>query len=515
MGHACFRGVFSPLEERAFMRITTVACALVCAFLSAAAAAAPKPITLAVGPLPPGRANFHDSVSITRGWLYAALFDALTFIDRDGQLQPWLAESWTQEGPNTWRITLKGDVRFANGQPLTAKNVVTTIDYLRSPAARGEAAGGFVETIAAVTAAGPREVRITTRSPDPTLMRKLSLVRVAILPDGQPLTREALMAGAIGTGPYKIETWSPAKAVLTAVPGAWRRAPTPQLIAVALPDAAARRMALTSGEADVTFSAFDWSEFDDPGGRSFVLAEDKIPSVVALGYNTEKPNSPFKDVRVRKALAHAVNAQAIIDGLFAGHGALASQPARREFLGFNAGLKPVPYDVAEAKRLLAEAGHARGLAFTMVISAGGTVWDQVFQMVATDLAKVNVRMTIRAVPEQTMAEMLYSVGFKDDAFAATYFATTFDALDATRQHGCGWQVVWYCDRVSETLRDEALAAETLEARRNATQRLMARAQENAQALFLYESVSTVSYAKRLKNFRSDFGFIRYELIEAE
>ncbi|MDX2223360.1 MAG: ABC transporter substrate-binding protein [Rhodospirillaceae bacterium] len=474
------------------------------------AASEPRPLTMATGTLPGGRANPHDSISITRAWLYAAVYDSLTFVDREGKLIPWLAIEWRRESDTVWVLALRPGVTFSDGRPMTAADVVTNLAYLTSPAGKTEPAAPFVASIVSAEAVDDLTVRLSTATPDPVLPQKLSLIRVAALPAGVAMTRDTLTREALGTGPYRISSWAPGKAVLNAVPGAWRRAPTPVLQAVAMPDSPARRSALITGAADIAFAAFFFEDLEDPT-LPYNLEPDEIPAVVGLGFNT-KADTPLRDARVRRAILHAVDVKTIVDTLFAHRANLAAQPARKEFLGYNPELKPAPYDPGRARVLLKEAGHENGFSFSMALTGGATIWDQVFQLVANDLAKVKIKLSINLMPEAAFAEQLYASGIKDDAYGSAYFAPTFDALDALRLHTCAWPASSYCDPDAQTLHDRALASASLDERIALTRQAMARSHEMAQALFMYESLGLVGYSKRISGFRSDFGFPRYELM---
>jgi peptide/nickel transport system substrate-binding protein len=497
------------------MRLKVIAAALLLAVMPVLGHAADvKPLTLATGTMTAGRINPHDSISIARAWLFAALYDTLTYVDRDGKLIGWLATKWEATSPTEWVFHLRGDVHFANGKTLIASDVVKTIDYLTGPEGRTEPVGPFAANIKSAAAIDEHTVKIITTSPDPALPQRMSLVRIATLPDGMAYTRENLINAAIGTGPYTVESWAQNKATFIAAPKSWRRAPTPAMQAVALPDAAARKAAIMAGAVDVAFAAFDYAELDATTDANFVLENDNIPAVVGLAFNTTK-ETPFRDIRVRQAIISAVNTKEIVNALFAGLAPLANQPARREFLGYNPNVPATIYDPEKSKRLLKEAGLPNGFAFTLAMTQGGTIWGQVFQMVASDLKNIGVTMNIQAQPDPAMAAMIYNTGLKADAMASVFFSPSFDALDAMRQHTCSWTVAWFCDPEAEKLREGAIAANTLEARVDLTQKLMARAHDNAQALFMYESANLVSYSKRIKNFRSDFGFLRYELMQVQ
>ena len=484
--------------------------AALCFGMVHSASAQVRPLIVATGTLPPGKINPHDSLSITRAWLFAAMFDSLTFLDRDGKLQPWLATEWERTSELDWLFTLRQDVRFSNGKPLTSADVVKNLEYLKSPAGAIEQSAPFASTITRVEAVDDFSFKVTTEVPDPILPRKFSLIRVAALPDDAPFIRDRLVQNAIGSGPYELTEWASATVKFKAVPGAWRRAPTQIMRAISIPDGPARRLAVISGAADIAYAAFNFDELEDPN-RPFNLEPDEIPAVVALAFNTEL-DTPLRDPRVREALNYAVRVDEIVGILFEGRATRASQPARKEFLGFNPDLKPLGYDPDRARALLKEAGYESGFSINMSLTSGATVWDQFFLMLSADLAKVGIDLTINMVAPNMWMEQLYTTGVKTEAYGTALFAPTFDALDALRLHTCDWPATTYCDPIAQQLNDDARAAVTLEERTQLTQQLMARSRQMHQAMYLYESVGLVGYSKRITGFRSDFGFIRYGLM---
>jgi peptide/nickel transport system substrate-binding protein len=438
------------------------------------------------------------------------MFDALTFLDRDGNLQPWLAQSWEPDGELNWIVHLRKDVRFSNGEPLMADDVAKNLKYLISPDGMTERAAPFMRFIEDIVVVDDFTVRLQTSTPDPVLPQKLSLIRIAALPDDAPFSRDALIQAALGSGPYKLNTWATTFADFDAVPDAWRRAPTLTLRALSIPDSSARRVAIITGAADIAFAAFSFDDLDDPN-RPYNLEPDDIPAVVALAFNTTK-DTPLRDPRVREALSYAVRIKDIVDVLFAGQAAPASQPARKEFIGYNPNLKPIPYDPDRARVLLKDAGYEDGFSFDMSLTSGAAVWDQFFQLLAADLAKVNIHVTINMVTPSLWAEQLFTTGVENEAYGTALFAPTFDALDSLRLNMCSWKANTYCDPVAQKLHDRAREASSLQERIELTRQLMTRSREMHQAMYLYESVGLVGYSKRITGLRSDFGFLRYELM---
>lgn len=257
-----------------------------------------------------------------------------------------------------------------------------------------------------------------------------------------------------------------------------------------MPDPASRRAALATGEADIAPTSVTPELFGDILAVGGSVLADRIPAVVGVVFNTAI-DSPLRDPQVRRALTHAVDRRALVDGLFDGKTDVAAQPAPHGSFGFNADLKPLPYDPDLARRLLTEAGYPKGLAFTIEVPSGAAMFPDIFQQVAADLARVGVAMEVRAIP---------------------IFTPVSDALHPMRQHSCLWHKPWFCDPVAQVEIDAALAESDLDRRRALTQSVMARAHDDAQALYLYDTVAFVALGPRIESFRIDFSFIRYEEI---
>ncbi|MCB2107463.1 MAG: ABC transporter substrate-binding protein [Rhodobacteraceae bacterium] len=477
-------------------------------------ATAETPLRLAIGTVPAARNNPHDSASMTRLWLYAAVYDTLTFITREGDLQPWLARGWRADGPASWIFDLRDDVHFSNGKPFVAQDVADTIEYLQSDTGAAEAVATYVSGISNVQVIDDHTIRLTSGQPEPMLPRKLSLVRIATTPGGKPRSRQELIESGIGTGPYRIESWRAGGGSMSAVENGWRRAPTKNLEVTSILDPISRRNAMTTGRVDIAAAAFQPYEAVDTSGLPYDIQVDPIPAVVGIAFNTAR-NIPLRDVRVRRAIDLAIDKATIIDTLFSGLAPLAAQPARREFFGFDPTLTQTPYDPELARRLLDEAGYAAGFELSMTLSSGATVWDQIFQAVAADLRKLNVILTIDMLPEPVLAEYHYQKGYPVDAFGTAFFAPAFDALDVMKQHSCEWPVAWYCDPGAMPLIEVARSEPNLEKREELTRAVMRYAHDTTQGIFLYESIGLVGFNRRIKNFRSDFGFYRYELMTVD
>ena len=468
---------------------------------------------IAAGYFPQQWGNPFSTTSITGKPLWSALFDPLTLVTADGELLPWLAVNWQQVAPNEWRITLRDGVAFANGEPLTADCVVAAITYLNTPVGRATPVGRDLQGLTGARAVDPLTVSLTTSAPDPLLPYKLPFVHPLAAQLWAELGPDEYFRNPTGTGPYTMAEIKPTRVTLKAVPTSWRRAPAERLEYLVLLDPAARQAALATGEADVAMTALSPDEFDRLRSQGGEVFTDRIPSVVTLSYVVEGRDSPFSDARVREAMIYAVNREAIVAVLMGGATRVSNQPAASSAFGYSNAIKTRPYDPDRARALLSEAGYGDGFSFSMEMPAGATIYPDVFQQVAADLARVGISLTVRIIPQARFLENVQTGQWNSDAMAMPLFTPVGDALFPMRQNSCLWHAAYYCDPVAVPLIEKAAAEVDLETRRTATQAVMRHAHDTAQALFLYETVSFIGLGPRVERFRADYGFVRYELIE--
>jgi peptide/nickel transport system substrate-binding protein len=485
------------------------ACWAIAAVVCAASPVSAASLRLTTASIPETWGNPFASTSNTRYPLQSAVFDPLTRINAQGALEPWLAERWEQTKPTTWRVTLRAGVRFSNGEVFDAAAVVAAVAYLKSESGSREAISRELVDVTTARAVDALSVEIETRLPDPVLPYRLSLMAIPAPGAWQKLGRDEFARQPVGTGPMVLAKSAANRVDLNTAPTSWRKTTIDGVSVLILPEPAARRAALSTKAADAALSTMapvDFESLEAEGGRVLI---DRIPAVVAMAFNTEN-FAPFKDARVRRALTHAVNRQALVDVIMGGKTRVAGQPAGPAWFGFNPAVEPLAYDPELARRLLAEAGYIDGLEFALEIPTGAVSYPDVFQAVAGDLAKVGVRMSVLTIPQQKIYENIQTGGWRGQAAAIPFSSPMFDALYPQRQYTCLWHAPWFCDRAFTDDVSAALAAGEVERRKELTQTTMARAHDLAQALFLYETVSFTGLSARVVEFPMDFGFIRYE-----
>ena len=311
------------------------------------------------------------------------LYDALVASDGQGGHVPALASAWSvDDAARRWRLLLRPGVLAHDGAPVDARDVIASLERARDPALGGAlgtegVVAGYLEGVqlrADVDADGVEVVTIATPRPFADLLDLL--VDLPVVPQR---AHGAFAHAPVGTGRYRAVSVAPGRLELRRWEGHWAATESPAadascepsddvlvhataLSVTAEPDAAARVGAVVAGAADVAShvpSALARSHASDPRVR----LERRAASVAVVAFFHLHPGrpSPVHDVRVRRALQHACDAEAMVRELCHGYAAPLAGPFPPPHLGVDPSLRPHPHDPAEARALLAEAGHGGGL----------------------------------------------------------------------------------------------------------------------------------------------------------
>lgn len=323
------------------------------------------------------------------------VYDALANLDGDLKIAPQLATEWKNVDPTTWDVTLRDDVTFTNGDPVTAKDVAASIKYGAASNSKN-----FFASWKDAQAQDDHTVRITTNGPDPSF--ESTLTRVFVMPSSVLGSDSgSLCTKPVGSGPYEFKEWRKGQDVkMTARPDHYLHPKIQTIIMKAVPEGSTRVNMLLSGEADlITNVPTDSLDQIASNSDTQVLSEHGIRRVVNI-VDTRK--APFNDVRVRQAMAHAVDMNAIADTVLGGHAtvAIAGRPAASPYA--NKDLQPYAYDPGKAKDLLIEAGYKDGFTFDYHYPTGRWLKDsEVAQAIGGYLAKVGIKANLKTTQYDT------------------------------------------------------------------------------------------------------------------
>lgn len=319
----------------------------------AAQAQATGELTVAIG-AEPATMLPRDACRYETNFITDNIYERLTRRQADGSVVGWLAESFEQTGDLTWVFKLRPGISFSNGEPLNADAVVETIKYYFNPDVASRCRGDY-STIASAKKLDDMTVELTTATVDPTIPSRLLKLYVIAPKWLAEASDEETAISAVGTGPYTFAEWVKGDHVtLKANPDYWGEdKPTIETVKiVARGEAAVRAAMVQAGEADMAINISQ--EQAAPLPKSVT---EHTTEAVFVRLNVQNP--VLSDVRVRQAIADAIDTQTIMEALYPGVSTpLAGQIIRPSALGFNPDLKPYGYDAAAAQKLISEAGAA-------------------------------------------------------------------------------------------------------------------------------------------------------------
>ena len=351
--------------------------------------------------------------------LHHLLYDTLVMVDGEFNIVPGLAESYESPSPTEYVFTLRKGTKFSNGRPVTADDVVGSFGRILDPES-GSALPGWLGVDTKVSKVDDTTVRFQLSEPMSTFLPALTQSSAAILPMKEldagdiDLTREVL-----GTGPFMVESHKVDREwVLKRNPHAWQEPVADTLVIKIIRDTNARIAALREGSADL-------SQFTEPDAPELLASVPELEVVVQdrtdfyfLQLNTQGPDTPFGDVRVRQAIAYGIDRDKIRTVALAELGDVTG-PVSAAF-GARAVPTTIERDVEKAKALLEEAG-ASGLEFEIIYP--GEVNGNIAQVIQQDLAEIGVTVKATALEEGVWVERAWVANpAKMDATVAYYAA---------------------------------------------------------------------------------------------
>lgn len=360
---------------RSRLAVTFIAC-----MLGAAVPAQAKDLTIALASEPTSiDPHFHNLTPNSALGMH--FFDALVIFDEKQRVTPGLATSWKAIDDLTWEFKLRKGVKWHDGSPFTADDVVFTMSRAGNVPNSPSSFGTYTKGKTAVKI-DDHTVHIKTPRPYPLMVTDMTTILMVSKKHGEGATTPDYNSGkaAIGTGPFKFVEYVPGdRIVMTANADYWGGKPKWDKVTMKpIKSGPSRVAALLAGDVDVIegVPTADITRLKkDPklqlssgiSNRVIYLHidhdRDASPYVKAADGGAIK--NPLKDVRVRKAISMAINRKAIVDRVMEGVAIPAGQLLPEGFFGVSPNLKPVAYDLAGAKKLLAEAGHAKGFQLTL------------------------------------------------------------------------------------------------------------------------------------------------------
>ncbi len=346
------------------------------------------------------------------------VFEPLVQQGPQQQPLPGLAVAWKALDPTTWEFDLRPNVRWHDGTPFTADDVVFSIQ--RAPKVPNSPASYnlYLKQVVSVTARDPHTVIFKTDKPFPLHPFYLSNVMIVQKKAAENATTSDFNSGKamIGTGPYRFSGWVQGDhADYVRNPDYWGGQELWQRLTIKfIPNAGARVAALLSGSVDAidNVPATDAPRLKSDGNVAVYAGLSNVVMLLNIDHGSEtsspfitdkagKPltENPLRKVAVRRAISEAINRDAIVSHTMEGGAEVASQMVADLTFGASPRLRPVRYDLEHAKKLLAEAGYPDGFAVT--IHGPNNRYPnvaQICQALGQMLARVGIATKVETMP---------------------------------------------------------------------------------------------------------------------
>lgn len=330
----------------------------------------------------------HSAVDVYSHEILNMIYERLLSLDEDGKIAAGLAEHWEVASYSEYIFHLRKDVKFHNGEELTALDVVFSLELARQSSTSSTA----LEGIESIQAIDKYTVRITTDGPYAPLLRNLTSSGIPILCKKYVEENEDYTEKPVGTGPMVFKEYTPNySVVLERFDGYWgTKAIATSLTRMVIPESSARTIALETGEIDIIDSV---PPVDIPrivNNNNIRTVSQTSTALTYVSYNTR--NAPFDDVKVRQALSSAVDKEAIIDVVCEGYAEAVNTIYPPAMPSYDETLNLYPHDIERAKKLLSESGYPDG--FKIDIATSGEERNKIAQLLQSDFAKIGVDLNI-------------------------------------------------------------------------------------------------------------------------
>lgn len=351
-------------------------------------------------------------------------FNGLVELDnRTKGIRPALAESWTNPDNRTYRFYLREGVTFHNGDRFTADDVNFTLQYLQNFSFYQERLSSITEVIVI----NNYTLDIQTAEPSPLLLYDLLLVNI-LSESAIERIHETNESWPVGTGPYRLIDYVPGEYIqLEGYEDYWKgKSSIPQVTFLIYGDYEKRLKALIAGDIDICPVSFEDIKNVTTSDNHTIKSVQTV-SVVYLGfdcrvndsYDFPKGQNPISNMRVRKAIYHAIDVNSFIQI----HNNISSAMPASQFVtmhtfGYNPVIQRLPYDVAAAKQLLQDAGYQEG--FSIVLDCiDSNRSREICTSITEQLEEINITVELNPLPSNENLAKLY---FKNTSFFLTGFS---------------------------------------------------------------------------------------------
>jgi peptide/nickel transport system substrate-binding protein len=429
------------------------------------------------------------------------IYEPLITYNEKFELTPALAVSWKADTPLIWRFELRRGVKFHDGTPFTAADAEFSITRAMAPTSNFRI---YTTGIERARALDDHTLLIVTSVPNPVLLRQLTELRImskawaekhnVVQPQNFVQKEETYAArSANGTGPFMLKSREvDIRTVFVENPNWWgkgtKKGNVTEIVYTPIKSDATRTAALLSGEIDFVLDPAPQDIARLKANPNIKVVEGAENRTIFLGfdqhrdellYSDVKGKNPFKDLRVRQALYHAIDIEAIKRSVMRGSSDPTGAIIQRAVNGWTEEAhKRLPYDEKRARELLAAAGYPNGFSFTLDCPNNRYINDEdICKALAAMWARIGLKVNVNAMPRATYFPKIQK--YDTSAYLLGWGVPTFDALyslqSLARTVGQGGDGNFNLGRVSNAEFDKLVDAMKSEIDQKKRNELIARA----------------------------------------
>jgi peptide/nickel transport system substrate-binding protein len=375
--------------------ITVLLAVLVLGVAAAPALAQPASLVVQVATEPPGLDLTASPASAISAVVFYNVQECLVKVDRNGKIVPWLAERWHTSDSRNYTFFLKKGVHFHNGREVRAADVKFVIERAMNPETK-HPYPGYYAAIGDIVVKDDYTITFSLKQLDANFLLNMARSGSVIYP------REAvdtLKSAPIGTGPFRVSDWVRGDHIVLVKNADYHVKGLPKLDRVTyrfIPDPNAALAALKAGDIDAAMFGIGPEHVPDlQKDPRFQVVIGETTNDVILAMNNSK--KPYSDVRVRRAMTHAIDKKEVVKGAMFGLGRILGtnvDPLNPYFVDMSGAM---PYDPAKAKRLLAEAGYPNGFDTVLKVAPQYYYTVRTGEVLTSQLQKVGVNVKIEQI----------------------------------------------------------------------------------------------------------------------
>lgn len=397
---------------------------LICSFLFFPGIVLAKSKLVIAVDAPPKSMNPHSYNSDANLSYMSNFFDGL--LQRpapDGKLSPALATKWSREDPVTWKFILRKGVKFHNGNDFNSADVRFTFERMKNP--KFSKFLNIANSIESIDTPDDYTVIFKTKKPIPWFAETMHQNFIVDKESSEKRDSGDYNTKPIGTGAYEMIEWVKGSYVnMKANSEYWEGAPQFETAQIRpITEASTRFAAISARKVDL-LSGVPIQMIDRIKKNSSIKIVSRPARRCIYMDIGNKPDTPFADFRVRKAIAMAINEDEIVKTVMRGQATPAAQVPDVATIGYDPSLERLPYNPEKAKQLLKEAGYPKGFDITIAGPNDRYINDkQICEAVAKYLSKIGLNVTLDVKPKSIFFEELadnkhnfYLIGWMDGSY---------------------------------------------------------------------------------------------------